>query len=301
MTLGLIGVGNIGFPICQNFIKHGHEVYVHDIANAAVERAVAAGAKARRDPASVARDADVVFTCLPGPQEVEAVALGPDGVSAAARAGLVLVDLTTNFPEPVRALAAQLSQHGIAMLEAPVGNGVVGVREEGRASVICGGDAALFKRIEPLFRCFATTIHHVGPIGDASTVKSIDILISGVNLAAACEGFMLGVRAGIDPDVLFDVISTNSGSSEQLKRRMRRKILAGDFAPEGSMDLALKDVRVVLDLAERTTTPLRYGALLHEQFVASVAKGWGKEDWAVLIRLLEDVTGDEVRSRKAPS
>jgi 2-hydroxymethylglutarate dehydrogenase len=297
MNLGLIGVGNIGLPVCQNFIKHGHSVYVHDISANAVERASALGAQPAGSAATVAQQADVVFTCLPGPQEVETATCGPMGVTSAARPGLVVVDLTTNFPEPVRVMAARLKEHGISMLEAPVGNGVVGVRE-GRASVICGGERSLFEKIEPLFRCFATTIHHVGPIGHASTVKSIDILISGVNLAAACEGFMLGVRAGIDPDVLFDVISTNSGSSEQLKRRMRRKILAGDFRAEGSMDLALKDIRVVLDLADRTTTPLRYGSLLHEQFVAAVAKGWGKEDWAVIMRLLEDVTGTEVRGGK---
>lgn len=296
MKLGLVGAGNIGLPVCQNFIKHGHEVYVLDIDPAARERASALGAHAAESAAAVARNADIIFTCLPGPQEVESVAFGPSGITSAARPDLVVVDLTTNFPESVRSIAARLAEHGISMLEAPVGNGVIGVRE-GRASVICGGDPDLFQRIEPLFRCFATTIHHVGPIGHASTVKSIDILISGVNLAAACEGFMLGVRAGIDPDILFDVISTNSGSSEQLKRRMRRKILAGDFSAEGSMDLALKDIRVVLDLADRTMTPLRYGSLLHEQFVAAVAKGWGKEDWAVLMRLLEDVTGSEVRTR----
>lgn len=296
MKLGFVGVGNIGLPICQNLIKNGHEVHVHDVAPAALERARAAGARTADSPAAVARAAEIVFTCLPGPGEVEAVAVGAEGVTSAARPGLVLVDLTTNFPDVVERIAKQLAEHGIGMLEAPVGNGVVGARE-GRASVICGGDPTLFRQIEPLFRCFATTVHHVGPIGHASMVKSIDILISGINLAAACEGFMLGARAGIDPDVLFDVISTNSGSSEQLKRRMRRKILSGDFSAEGSMDLALKDLRVTLGLAERTMTPLRYGAMLHEQFVAAVAKGWGKEDWCVLMRLLEDVTGTDVRSR----
>lgn len=298
MKLGFVGVGNIGLPICQNLLKHGHEVYAHDVAPTALARASAAGAKAANSPAEVVRAAEIVFTCLPGPAEVETVALGQEGIASAARPGSVLVDLTTNFPDTVARIATQLATYGIGMLEAPVGNGVVGARE-GRASVICGGDAALFRKVEPLFHCFATTIHHVGPIGHASTVKSIDILISGINLAAACEGFMLGVRAGIDPDVLFDVISTNSGSSEQLKRRMRRKILAGDFIAEGSMDLALKDLRVTLELAERTMTPLRYGALLHEQFVAAIAKGWGKEDWCVLVRLLEDVTGVAVRSRRA--
>lgn len=294
MRLGFIGTGNLGAPICANLIRHGHEVLAHDRDPAAVERVP--GAARAGSPAEVAAQAEVVFACLPGPAEVQAAALGASGVACAAREDLVFVDLTTNFPEAVKRVAAALEAKGIAMLEAPVGNGVVGARE-GRASVICGGDVALFRRIEPLFRCFATTIHHVGPIGSASIVKSIDILISGINLAAACEGFLLGARAGIDPDVLFDVVSTNSGSSEQLKRRMQRKILAGDFKAEGSMDLALKDLRVSMELAERTGTPLRYGSLLYEQFTAAIAKGWGSEDWCVLMRLLEDVTGDRVRSR----
>lgn len=294
MKLGFIGIGNIGAPICANLIRCGHEVFAHDRDPAALDRMP--GATRARTPAEVAALADVVFTCLPGPAEVKSVALGPDGIAGGARAGLVLVDLTTNFPEAVKSVAAGLAERGIAMLEAPVGNGVVGAREA-RASVICGGDRALFERVEPLLRCFATTIHHVGPLGNASIVKSIDILISGINLAAACEGFLLGARAGIDPDVLFDVVSTNSGASEQLKRRMKRKILAGDFKAEGSMDLALKDMRVTMDLAERTGTPMRYGSLLYEQFTSAIAKGWGGEDWCVLMRLLEDVTGDRVRSR----
>jgi 3-hydroxyisobutyrate dehydrogenase len=206
----------------------------------------------------------------------------------------VVVDLTTNFPDCVCRVAAALAEHGIAMLEAPVGNGVVGARE-GRSSVICGGDVAVFDRVRPLFECFATTIHHVGQLGNASIVKSIDILIAGVNLAVACEGFLLGMRAGIDPDVLYDVISTNSGSSEQLKRRMKRKIIARDFSAEGSMTLALKDLRVTLDLARKTMTPMVYGSLLHEQFVAANAKGWGSEDWACVMKVLELATGTQVK------
>lgn len=294
MKIGFIGTGNLGAPICANFLKKGHEVVAHDRDPAALSRVP--GVVAASSPAEVAAAAEVVFACLPGPAEVEAVALGARGVGESARAGLVFVDLATNFPASVKRVAAELAAKGIGMLEAPVGNGVVGARE-GRASVICGGERALFDRAEPLFRCFATTIHHVGPVGNASIVKSIDILVSGVNLAAACEGFLLGARAGIDPDVLFDVISTNSGSSEQLKRRMKRKILAGDFKAEGSMDLALKDIRVTMKLAEDTGTPMRYGRLLEEQFVAAIAKGWGGEDWCVLMKLLEDVTGDRVRSR----
>lgn len=293
MRLGFIGTGNIGLPICTHLVGKGHEVLAFDLDPQALARAVSAGARAVDAPVAAARQADVVFTCLPGPAEVEAVVLGADGIVQAARDGLVLVDLTTNFPESARRVADALAERGVGMLEAPVGNGVVGARA-GRSSVICGGDAGLFARIEPLFRCFATTIHHVGPIGNASIVKSIDILVAAINLAGACEGFLLGVRAGIDPDVLFDVVSTNSGASEQMKRRMKRKILARDFSPEGSMTLALKDLRVTLELAQRTMTPVPYGAMLHQQFVAACAKGWGAEDWACLMKVTELGTDTQV-------
>lgn len=295
MKLGFIGVGNIGRHLCAHLVRKGHEVHVYDIDATALARVVGAGGVAAASIREVAMT-EVVFTCLPGPAEVETVLLGDDGVAAVAPAGLIVVDLTTNFPDHARRIAGALQERGIGMLEAPVGNGVVGARE-GRASVICGGDAELFARMEPLFRCFATTIHHVGPIGNASIVKSIDILIAGVNLAVACEGFILGARAGIDPDVLFDVISTNSGSSEQLKRRMQRKIIARDFSPEGSMALALKDINVTLGLAAATTTPMPYGTLLREQFVTAIAQGWGSEDWACVMKVLELATGTEVRRR----
>ena len=294
MKLGFIGVGNLGLPICTHLMRKGHEVHAFDCDPAALARAVTAGAQPANSTRDAVRAAEVVFTCLPGPDEVEAVALGDDGLAQSGEPGLVLADLTTNFPEHAKRVAAALSARGINMLEAPVGNGVVGARE-GRSSVICGGDAKLFARIEPLFQCFATTIHHVGPIGNASIVKSIDILVAGVNLAVACEGFLLGARAGIDPDVLFDVISTNSGSSEQLKRRMKRKIIARDFSPEGSMTLALKDVRVTLELAAKTMTPMPYGSLLQQQFVTAIAQGWGPEDWACVMKVFELATGTEVK------
>ena len=294
MKLGFIGVGNIGLHLCANLVRKGHEVLAFDCNAVALGKAVTAGAQAADSIRAVARSAEIVFTCLPGPVEVEAVVLGEEGLAKFAWPGFVLVDLTTNFPEHARRLATAMHERGMEMLEAPVGNGVVGARE-GRSSVICGGDLGLFTRIEPLFRCFATTIHHVGPIGNASIVKSIDILIAGVNLAVACEGFILGARAGIDPDILFDVISTNSGSSEQLKRRMKRKIIARDFTPEGSMTLALKDVRVTLELAAETMTPMPYGSLLQQQFVAAIAKGWGAEDWACVMKVLELASGTEVK------
>lgn len=294
MKLGFIGVGNIGLHLCANLVRNGHEVLAFDCNAVALGKAVTAGAQAADSIRAIARSAEIVFTCLPGPVEVEPVVLGEEGLAKFARPGFVLVDLTTNFPEHARRLATAMHERGMEMLEAPVGNGVVGARE-GRSSVICGGDPGLFTRIEPLLRCFATTIHHVGPIGNASIVKSIDILIAGVNLAVACEGFILGARAGIDPDVLFDVISTNSGSSEQLKRRMKRKIIARDFTPEGSMTLALKDVRVTLELAAETMTPMPYGSLLQQQFVAAIAKGWGAEDWACVMKVLELASGTEVK------
>ena len=298
MKLGFIGVGNIGLHLCANLVRKGHEVLAFDCDAAALAKAVKAGAQEADSIRAVALSAEIVFTCLPGPAEVEAVALGEEGLAQSARPGFVLVDLTTNFPGHARRLATAMHERGMEMLEAPVGNGVVGARE-GRSSVICGGDLGLFTRIEPLFRCFATTIHHVGPIGNASIVKSIDILIAGVNLAVACEGFILGARAGIDPDILFDVISTNSGSSEQLKRRMKRKIISRDFAPEGSMTLALKDVRVTLEVAAETMTPMPYGSLLQQQFVAAIAKGWGAEDWACVMKVLELSTGTEVKRNRS--
>lgn len=294
MRIGFIGAGNIGLPICSRIIRNGHDVSVYDTDPSAQARAVAAGARGAASAADAVRDAEVVFTCLPGPTEVDEVVFGKQGIVGAATPGLVLVDLTTNFAEASRSTAARLAEHGIPMLEAPVGNGVVGARE-GRASVICGGDAKLFQRMRPIFECFATTIHHVGDVGKASIVKSIDILIAGVNLAVACEGFLLGARAGIDPDVLYDVISTNSGSSTQLVRRMQRKIIARDFSPEGTMSLALKDLQVTLDLAERTLTPTPYGSLLRDQFVAALAKGWGAEDWACVMKVAELSSDVQVR------
>lgn len=297
MKLGFIGIGKFGGPVCRNLIKH-HNVIVYARRPAERDKMVALGASGAETAKTLAAQADIVFTCLPGPAEVEEVVLGEEGIAEGARPGLIYVDLSTNSPTVIRKLAAELASRGISMLDAPLSGGVARA-EAGTLSVIVGGEKDVVAKVEPFLRTFGENIFHVGDHGAGCVAKLVNNMLLFCNLAVANEGFMLGVQAGLDPDMLFQVVSTSSGASDAVNRRMQRKIFQGDFEPEGTLDTCHKDLRMALQLGEETGTPLLFGSLLVNLMRQSVALGHGDRDVGVLICHLEDTMGRKVRSAAA--
>ena len=293
MQLGFIGVGNIGTPMCNHLLQAGHTVLVYDVNAAHLARMVNLGAQAAASPQAVAHACDIVFSSLPGPREVEQVALGTDGIIAAARLGLIYVDLSTNFPSVARRVCAALAAHGVVMLDAPVSGGVAGA-ERGTLAVMVGGEKPAFDICRPLLAHIGANIYHVGAIGSGCVAKLVNNMLAFVNTVAACEGMLLGVKAGVEPQMLHDIIQTSSGASWAM-RQFPQKIFAGDYSPGFTIDLAHKDLRLALEMGDELSVPLMMGSVCINFMRQIRAQGRGGDDLSGLMRLLEEQLGMQVR------
>ena len=293
MKIGFIGVGNMGGPMCRNIIRNtNHQVVVHDLDPAAVARCTALGAGSAPSIAALA-GCDVVFTSLPLPEVVERVIAGPGGLAETARPGTVVIDLSTNAPETAQAMAAALAARGVAMLEAPVSGGVARA-EDGSIAIMVGGEAAAFEAQAPLFASFTGKAIHVGPVGMGSVAKLINNMLAFCNMAAAAEGLMMGAAAGIDMGKLVEVVSVSSGASGAFAS-LSGKALAGNFTPGFALDLAHKDLRLAVQLADRTGVPGVVAPNVLNLLRAARGMGMGGEDVGAMIRVYERIMGKEVR------
>jgi 3-hydroxyisobutyrate dehydrogenase len=295
MKIGFIGLGRMGAPIARHIVGAGHELVVYDVRPEAAAPVTSIGSVTAATSASDAvRDAEAVFTSLPGPSEVEAVVHDEGGLLASMQPGSVLVDLSTNSPTLVRRLAAQLAGREIAMLDAPVSGGVEGA-EAGTLSVMAGGDEATFERMKPLLSTFGSKLFYCGGIGNGSVVKLCNNICSAVNAVIAAEALTLGVRAGVDLKTLVEVIGASTGSSSRLTNRFTRYLLKRNFTPGFSAGLSAKDTRLALDLAQELDLPMQAGELAMRELEAVLARGWADLDVDVLGRLQEERAGVELR------
>lgn len=295
MKVGFIGVGNMGGPMCRNIIKNtNHEVVVFDLDPAAIRTCTDLGATPGASVADVAKSCDVVITSLPMPRHVEQVALGADGIGANARPGTVHIDLSTNSPMVARRVHAGLAERGIPMLEAPVSGGVAGA-EAATIVIMVGGDEAVFEAQRPLLASFSKEVIHLGDVGFGSVAKLINNQLAFSNMAAAAEALAIGAMSGIDLQKLNAVIENASGFSWGY-RSVAGKAFAGDFKPSFALDLAHKDLRLALELADELGVPGMIGPQVMTLMRMARARGMGGDDTTSIIRVYEAVLGREVRS-----
>ncbi len=305
MKVGFIGVGMMGGPMCRNLLKNGHEAVVYDINEDALARISGQGVQRADSPKAVAEAVEVVFTSLPMPDDVERVIMGGegsegtedsagiDGILQGAKAGLVIVDLSTNAPAVVRRLHEELATKDIALIDAPVSGGVDGA-EGATLAIMCGGRQADFDRVKPLLECMGANVFLVGDIGAGSIAKLCNNMTSFANLAVASEALMLATRAGLDPGKIADVMQASSGASFSLNR-LQRKGLKGDWAQEFTLNLSHKDLTLALELGRQSDTPLPFGGYTYTLLQQARAKGWGGDDLVSLQRLLEEALETQVR------
>ena len=202
MKIGFIGLGAMGRNMAANLQRAGHHLKVYDVRREAAAELVSQGTVWSDGPAQAASDVEVLFTCLPGPAEVESVALGDGGVLSAMDSGSVWFDLTTNAPDVVRRLHAVFAARGIRMLDAPISGGPKGAQSR-RLAFWVGGDAATFEQQEPLLKAMGDEPLYVGPVGAGSVAKLVHNCANFAVQIALAEVFTLGVKAGVDPLVLF--------------------------------------------------------------------------------------------------
>jgi len=289
MRVGVIGLGIMGAPMARNLLKAGHAVVVHGRTPARVQPFVDAGAASAPTPAALAAEVDAVVTCLPDTPDVEQVVLGPGGVLAGARPGLLAIDMSTIAPAAARAIGERATQAGVDFLDAPVSGGEVGAIA-GTLSIMVGGAPAAVERARPIFAALGKQVTHMGPTGQGQMTKLVNQIVGATTLAAVAEGLTLAARAGLDPAAVVQAVGSGAATSWQLTNlgpRMQRR----DFAPGFMVRLQQKDLRLALAAAAGLGVPLPTTALVQQLFAALEAQGGADSGTQALVLALEALAG----------
>jgi 3-hydroxyisobutyrate dehydrogenase-like beta-hydroxyacid dehydrogenase len=290
MNVGVIGLGTMGMGAAVNLVKQGHKVTGCDLREAARDALVAAGAAAVASPDALPADLDAVLVLVVNAAQEQEVLFGPHGCVPLLPPGAVAICSTTVAPEVARGLERQLNAAGLLMLDAPVSGGRAGA-DAGTMTVMGSGAAAAFERARPVLDAIAAKVWQLGDAaGVGSTVKMVNQLLAGVHIAVAAEALALGIRAGADPQALYDVICTSAGSSWMWQNRVPH-ILAADDTPLSAVNIFVKDLGIVLDQARSLAFPAPIAATAHQLFLGAAALGNGAKDDAFVIRVWEALTG----------
>jgi len=279
--VGFIGLGIMGAPMAANLVKAGFAVTVWNRSPSRTQQLLASGAKGADSPSAVAAASQVTLSCVTNSGDVAEVALGPNGVIEGAAAGSTYIDCSTISPEMARKVAAALAKRGVDMLDAPVSGGDIGANA-GTLAIMVGGEAAVFERCLPVLEAMGRTIVHVGPSGAGQVVKLCNQVAGGLNLLAAAEAINLSRRAGVDPAKMLEVVGAGAAASWMLSNLAPRAV-NGDYAPGFMVDLMQKDLRLVLDAANDTHTPLPGTALVSQLFQSIQAEGRGTDGTQSLV------------------
>ena len=295
MRIGFIGLGAMGRHMAAKLLRAGHALQVNDVLREAAGGLLSAGARWAASPAEAAKDAEVVFTSLPGPAEVETVGLGPAGLAETLASGAAWFDLSTNSHACVRNLHARLAAQDTQFLDAPVSGGPLGAKD-GRLAIWVGGDAATYARHQLLLECIGDRPLYVGPIGAGTVAKLAHNCASFTVQAALAEAFTLGVKAGVEPLALFRALRQGALGRKRTFDRLAEHFLPGHYDPPAhTLRLAQKDMRLALELAREANVPMALGALALEELERALQRGWAERDARVAMTLQEERAGVSVR------
>jgi 3-hydroxyisobutyrate dehydrogenase len=290
-AVGFIGVGNMGNPMASNVLKGGFPFTVFDKNPKAMENLLQAGAKAGKSAADVVDSSEIVLTCLPASPDVEALYLEAGGLIERARPGTILIDLSSVLPSTPRKLEPAARKRGVHFLEAPVSGGTAGARAATLA-IMVGGDPQILEKAKPVLKCIGPNIFSVGPVGAGNTVKAINNMMACVNSLAMMEGLTLGVKAGLDPMVIYEVVKASSGGSKALER-IPTAIVPRKFEPGFKVFLMNKDLETFNTIAKELHVPVSFSNVAQRYEQAALAAGLGDMDTSVVQTLIEKLAAVE--------
>lgn len=299
MKLGFIGLGTMGRHMARHLVEAGHEVTVHDLRPEAAEEHLAAGARWSDTVAGAAAGAEAVFTSLPGPPEVQAVALGDGGLLEAMDPGSAWFDLSTNSPTVLRDLHARFAERGVFVFDAPVSGGPRGAANR-KLAIWLGGDAEVYARFEPVLRDFSDQPVRVGEIGAGSVAKLAHNCAGYVVQTALAEVMTMGVKAGVDPLELFTAIRQGAIGRRRTFDGLVEQFLPGEYEPPAfALRLAHKDVSLACALGREQGVPMRLANLTLEEMTEAMGRGWGGLDSRSPMRLQQERAGLDIRVDRA--
>jgi 3-hydroxyisobutyrate dehydrogenase len=283
--LAFIGMGIMGAPMAGHLLKAGHPLTVHTRTKSKATPLLDQGAGWADSPKSAVRSADAIFICVTDTPDVRDVV---DDLLPAARSGHLIVDHSTISPSATREMAKRLADKGATLLDAPVSGGDVGARNA-TLSIMVGGPADAFAKVEPLLRHMGKTITHCGPVGSGQLTKLANQILVSVTNLAVCEALIFARNNGLDPEKTIQAVAGGAAGSWQLAN-LGPRMLKGDFAPGFMIDLQQKDLRLVLQAAAEAKTPLPALALAHQLFTSAQASGRGRDGTQALFTVVEKLS-----------
>jgi len=288
MNIGYIGIGIMGQPMAFNLLKAGHLLTIYNRTADKCRALAAQGAVIAESPADVAGRVEVLFINVPDSPDVENVLFGPDSVNDNPSAGLIVIDNSTISPAATRDFARRLSEKGVHYLDAPVSGGDIGA-QKGTLAIMVGGEKPIFQKCLGLLEILGSKIVYVGPVGMGQTCKACNQLFCALHMLACAEGITLAKKAGLDPAAMVDVVSSGAGGSWALAN-LGPKIIDGDYAPGFMIDLLAKDLRIVMELAQQSQTPIPGTSLAQQFFTAAQALGQGRSGTQALAQVIQNLT-----------
>lgn len=291
-TVGFVGLGAMGGPMAQNLLAHGFALVVHDVdpAKAALWRG--RGAVVAGSAADVSARADRTICMVETTAQAEDVIAGERGIIHTARPGHTVICMSTIDPLAVRRLGERLAARGIALLDAPVSGGTERATS-GELSIIVGGAAETVAACQDLFRAMGARVFHMGALGQGLAMKLVNNMLIQVNTVAVAEALVLGVKAGLDPRAIHDVVRVSTGNSWAFESSVPR-ILRRDFAPGGTVDIAFKDQELETAFAKQLGVPVLLANVTQQVYQMARAAGLNKEDGSAVIKVLEQLAGVRV-------
>jgi 3-hydroxyisobutyrate dehydrogenase-like beta-hydroxyacid dehydrogenase len=294
--IGFIGVGRMGLPMASRLLAAGHKLVAYDVQGQALGAIAAKGAETATSPAEVASRAEIVLASLPMPDVVREVALGGRGLVEGSRIR-TFVDLSTTGPRMAKAVAAELAKREIVAIDAPVSGGVAGA-VKGTLAVMVSGPRAEAETLRPMLEAIGRAFYIGAEPGQGQMMKLINNLLSATATAATSEAVVLGVKAGLDPTVMIDVINAGSGRSTASEDKFPRAILPRRFDYGFALGLMAKDVNLCIAEAEALGVPMWIGNAVKQLWLYGLAQGGPEQDFTELIKHLEKWAGVRVGSSR---
>ena len=286
--IGIIGLGAMGMGVAQSLLRRGFEVHACDLNKDALKQITDAGGRGHATPAALAVQVDALIILVVSAAQTDAVLFGENGAAAALKPRAVVISSVTVSPEFAADVGKRLAAMNLLMIDGPVSGGA-GKAASGEMSVMASGPDEAFAICADLFDAIAGKLYRLGDQpGQGSTVKMINQLLAGVHIAAAGEAMALGIRAGADPDKLYEVICNSAGSSWMFQNRVPH-ILESDYTPLSAVNIFVKDLGIVLDYAKKQVFPLPLSATAHQMFMQASAAGHGLEDDSAVVKIFPGI------------
>ncbi|HEY1507027.1 MAG TPA: NAD(P)-dependent oxidoreductase [Stellaceae bacterium] len=292
--IGFVGLGNMGGPMANRLIDAGHHLAIYDIRAEAMAPLVARSAVRMNSSRAVADATDIVFFSLPEPKDVEGEALGAAGIAAGKRTK-IFVDLSTTGPRTTARVVAGLSERGISIVDAPVSGGVAGAKK-GTLAVMASGSLGLIERIRPLLAVFGKVFHVGERPGMGQAMKLCNNILSATSMAVTAEAMVMGVKAGLDPTLMLEIINSGTGRNTATETKFPNEVITRRFTQGFYTGLMYKDVRLCREEAEALQVPMWVGSAVRMMWQLANSELGPRSDFTEIVRVIEDWAGVEVKA-----